>query len=229
MTDPAPRHRLALPAWSAGDVAAATMTCLIALSFVIGAGLGPQAGLLAVSGTAGLGAVAGAARHGTDGVRRLLGRAPGLAVLGAAVRLGVIAWVALTFVLGGVAIGLEGLLDVDILDTNQDDIALLAGGTGPGPAAVAVSVMLAAPICEELLFRGLLLGWAANRWGRTVGIAVSAGVFGAIHAQPYTAVVTALLGVALARLALDRGGVLPAIVAHATFNTIGFAFIRLTL
>ncbi|AXV09858.1 CAAX amino terminal protease family protein (plasmid) [Euzebya pacifica] len=201
---------------------------MIALSFVLGADLGPQAGLLAVSGTAGLGALTGAARHGRHGLRGLIGRVPDLADLGASVRLGVIAWMALTFVLGGAAIGIEQLLDIEILNTNQDDIARLAGGTGPGPAAVAVSIMLAAPICEELLFRGVLLGWAANRWGRTVGTVVSAAVFGAVHAQPYTGLVTALLGAALARMTLDRGGVLPAVVAHATFNTIGFAFIRLT-
>ncbi|MFA6209245.1 MAG: CPBP family intramembrane glutamic endopeptidase [Candidatus Obscuribacterales bacterium] len=42
-------------------------------------------------------------------------------------------------------------------------------------------ILILAPFCEELLFRGLLYGWLRNRFGVTVGIIASALIFAGYH------------------------------------------------
>ena len=88
---------------------------------------------------------------------------------------------------------------------------------------VAVLVCVAAPIAEELFFRGFCFT-ALRRWIGVAGGAIATGViFGAIHAGSADAVFLVPLGVFGALLCLlyhRTGSLLPCIVLHALNNAL---------
>ncbi len=88
-------------------------------------------------------------------------------------------------------------------------------------AYVLVAIALVPAICEELLFRGFLLGGigpAAGRWG---GIIISAAVFGVFHFFFFRFAVSAGLGLILGFLCWQSRSVIPGIIAHLLHNGLG--------
>jgi membrane protease YdiL (CAAX protease family) len=91
----------------------------------------------------------------------------------------------------------------------------------PSPVLLFVAVVVAAPLYEELLFRGLLLpGLACSRLRPRGAVLVTAAVFALIHFQydAYDMLTVCALGVFLgvARLASDSTGL--TILLHITVN-----------
>lgn len=86
----------------------------------------------------------------------------------------------------------------------------------------------AAPFCEELLFRGALLGGLAQKRGAAAAILLSGLTFALMHMNPEQTVYQFLLGTAAAYLALSSGSVVPGMILHASSNLfavlIDFAF-----
>ncbi|MDG4666717.1 CPBP family intramembrane glutamic endopeptidase [Mycobacterium sp. 236(2023)] len=84
--------------------------------------------------------------------------------------------------------------------------------------AVFVLIAIAAPICEEIVYRGLLWGALDQRWGRWVAFGVSTVVFSVAHLEltrtPLLLVVAIPIG--LARLYADN--LSASIVAHQVTN-----------
>lgn len=84
--------------------------------------------------------------------------------------------------------------------------------------------LLVAPtagICEEIVFRGILLPFASDQTGDLwLGVAISSAVFGLVHyPQGILAVIaTALMGAILAIGFTYSGSLWPCIVAHALYN-----------
>jgi uncharacterized protein len=105
-----------------------------------------------------------------------------------------------------------------------------------GGAVLFLAVAVGTPIAEELFFRGLFLRAAAKRWNMTVAVIVSSVVFGFFHvaglgwASLFIVVVTMAYGFVFALLAIWRGRLGPAIVAHMTVNgtALLFAFLAPT-
>ena len=98
---------------------------------------------------------------------------------------------------------------------------VLDGGRMPITAAVVMFlyVWLVGPICEEIIFRGLL--WGAiqrQQWGRWAAFGLSTAIFAASHLEPIrtTLLLVIAIPIGLARLLTGR---LPAsIVAHQVNN-----------
>lgn len=98
---------------------------------------------------------------------------------------------------------------------------LLTTETWSATLKLAVAVVVAAPICEELLFRGVLLPGLKRAHGTRVALAWSALLFGAAHAGLVTSVVpAALAGLAFGFVSLRTGSIVPAIVMHAAVNAV---------
>ncbi len=90
-----------------------------------------------------------------------------------------------------------------------------AGG-GISPWLVALLV-LAAPLAEEYLFRGLVYRGLRRSWGVAPSVLASAGVFAIVH-PPLSAAPVFVLGAAAA-ISFEYGGMLLApITAHALYN-----------
>jgi len=81
---------------------------------------------------------------------------------------------------------------------------------------------IAAPVTEELLFRGCLYGYLRQSGGRVVAILVSSVVFALIHAHPATMPALAVFAVGLALLYEYTGTLWAPIAVHAVFNILNF-------
>jgi membrane protease YdiL (CAAX protease family) len=77
------------------------------------------------------------------------------------------------------------------------------------------------PIAEEMVFRGLLFRWIRQRLDFAAAAFISAAIFGAVHTRPVQIVITGLLGLLLAWLYEKSRTLVPAILMHQTYNSLG--------
>ncbi|HEX2030551.1 MAG TPA: type II CAAX endopeptidase family protein [Actinomycetota bacterium] len=91
----------------------------------------------------------------------------------------------------------------------------------------AAAVVVAAPIGEEIFFRGFLFGSLRSRFGFWASAAISGAVFAAVHILPLLMPLMFVVGIGLALIYERRGSLVASMAAHAAFNTIGFTFILL--
>lgn len=86
---------------------------------------------------------------------------------------------------------------------------------------LGITVIVAAPIVEEPMFRGFVLrGWLPV--GSGAAVLVSGVLFGMLHGQLAQLVALIIVGVLLGVVALRSGSIFPPMVLHATFNAISF-------
>ena len=97
----------------------------------------------------------------------------------------------------------------------------------PAYAVVVLLAVVAAPLVEELFFRGVLLPVLTDRLGAGRALVVQAVLFGLVHVDPYAgthnvSVVVAVtaMGWVLGWSAHHYGRLGPGIVAHAMRNTL---------
>jgi membrane protease YdiL (CAAX protease family) len=129
-------------------------------------------------------------------------------------------WAALGLVLLlGIELAYLGLLDVD--ETNVDELGKDSPLAG---LAVALAVIVVAPVAEELFFRGFFYRALRTRLRVWSASLIDGLVFSALHFQgPDTAVILPVIAVVGAGLCLvyERTGSLFAVIAiHAGFNTV---------
>jgi membrane protease YdiL (CAAX protease family) len=102
--------------------------------------------------------------------------------------------------------------------TARDDQFTLYSGP-LSHAALGVHLLIAAPICEEIIFRGLILRWFLRRgivpWAAIIGTAL---LFAAGHLDPSNLDSYFLSGLILGYLAYRTRSLLPAMIWHALFN-----------
>ena len=84
---------------------------------------------------------------------------------------------------------------------------------------IIVTVILA-PVCEELVFRGALLGGLTKKWGIIPALIVSALCFSLMHMNPEQTVYQFFLGLVAGYLAICSRSVIPSMVLHAGNNLI---------
>lgn len=77
---------------------------------------------------------------------------------------------------------------------------------------------IAAPIGEEVLFRGFLYNSAKRRFGVAAAVVLSAAIFALIHLGPLAVVVIVFMGAALALAYEYTGSLWVTIIMHATNN-----------
>jgi membrane protease YdiL (CAAX protease family) len=91
---------------------------------------------------------------------------------------------------------------------------------------MVLTVSLAAPLGEELFFRGYALPALARSFGPLAACLVSGAMFSALHVNRIGFLGLCEIGVLLAFLRLRSGSLWPAIVCHATNNAVaGAAFL----
>lgn len=106
----------------------------------------------------------------------------------------------------------------------------------PGDALLSLAAVAFVPaVCEELLFRGVLLPAFLTRQRPAAAVFVSAALFASLHVLPtsdggvslYQVPQALLVGVVLGVLRLRSGSLLPGILAHALYNATTFALVML--
>ncbi len=93
--------------------------------------------------------------------------------------------------------------------------------------SIALTALIAAPVVEEILFRGVLYPALSQYWGRTVGILGNSVFFGAIHGNAMSLVSLVFLGALWTLLYQRTQNLLAPIVAHSLFNLSTFVHVLL--
>jgi hypothetical protein len=89
----------------------------------------------------------------------------------------------------------------------------------PGHLGVSLLLLAAlAPVVEELVFRGLLYGWVAGRWGSLAAWIVSSLAFAAAHIEPAHVIMVLPLGILFGWLRRRTDSLLPSMFAHVVNN-----------
>jgi hypothetical protein len=102
------------------------------------------------------------------------------------------------------------------------DVSRVFESQSPAELALMLAgVSIAAPICEELFFRGLFQkGLLSSSLSRVSAVVVTAVVFSAFHLDPVGFLARVELGVLFGVLRLYTGSLWPSIFAHAANNMV---------
>ncbi len=123
--------------------------------------------------------------------------------------------------LGGSAWMVVGVITQWLVPPSQDVIESLRGMLQAYPAPVAVLLFAITPaVCEEVLFRGLILRGMLGRFPPGISIITVSLLFGLFHFSADRLLPTASLGLLLGLAAWRSGSLWPSIVLHALNNGI---------
>jgi CAAX protease family protein len=122
------------------------------------------------------------------------------------------------------------LFSAVVLQPKQEDIGNELGVCNPGIgiAIVAVlSVVVIAPVAEEIFFRGFFFAGLRSRWSLWPSALLSGAIFGLVHAPtgPTAAIPLAGLGVGLAWLYNKTGSLYPCMLGHFLNNALAIAVV----
>lgn len=105
------------------------------------------------------------------------------------------------------------------------EVARQLAGTPPGRLIwPAVVVMIAAPVAEELYFRGMVYPLLRSRVGVDAAVLISALFFSALHFSIFGLAPIAIAGAVLALLYQKTGSLIAPIIAHGTWNGVTIIF-----
>ncbi|MFD2396867.1 CPBP family intramembrane glutamic endopeptidase [Prauserella oleivorans] len=100
--------------------------------------------------------------------------------------------------------------------------------------AMFLYLWLLGPICEEIIYRGLLWGaterleWGREKWGRVAAFVLSTAVFAVSHLEPLRTSLLLVIAVPIGLARLLTGRLLGSIVAHQMNNFLPALAILLT-
>lgn len=101
-----------------------------------------------------------------------------------------------------------------------DAAQLFRGRTVLELAAIILGVTVAAPVCEEFFFRGLLQRGLLERLPALHAVALASVIFSAFHLDPVGFVARVELGILFGLLWLRTGSLWPSILAHSANNLV---------
>mgnify|MGYP001032893663 CR=1 FL=1 len=90
-----------------------------------------------------------------------------------------------------------------------------------------LTLVVMAPLFEEVIFRGVLLESARARYGVVAGWLISSLIFGVVHIYPAVMVNAIIMGLILGFVYIRTASLWPAIILHA-FNN-GVAYLMLAM
>jgi membrane protease YdiL (CAAX protease family) len=158
---------------------------------------------------------------------------------GLQIRRPVAAWFAdLPWFFAGIGLQLAALLPIALLNeiyghtAKQDVVKTADRSSGWQIPALALCIVLLAPLTEELLFRGTLLRSLLRKCTPAVAVFVTAVVFGLVHVlgDPSVGTLVALpaivlLGVVSGYQAATTGNLSRSILLHVGFNALSVVFL----
>ncbi len=92
---------------------------------------------------------------------------------------------------------------------------------GSVDVVAVLAQVVAAPVVEEVIIRGLMLSRLRKAMPTTVAVIISSIVFGLIHGQILWMSYAFLLGILFAVVAIKTDSILSTIIIHAVFNAAG--------
>jgi len=111
---------------------------------------------------------------------------------------------------------------------SEEYLAFLQSHLPDSPLEIGVAFLaavVAAPVAEELIFRGLLFRLSSDRWGFARGLVLTSLFFGIAHGEPWSLFGLVGLGALLAALYRWTGSLTTAVAAHAVHNAISLVLL----
>lgn len=149
-------------------------------------------------------------------------RAPPLSALAAAVGVALVS-VPVAYIVAEAVVRFTGMQ----FSLKQLDPLLEALGGLSLPTMLLLLALLPA-VCEEILFRGLLLSALRRHLPAGVAIVLSSAAFALFHVDPVRLAPTFLLGCVLATLVVVSGSIYPAILLHLLHNGTAVTLTRMS-
>lgn len=84
-----------------------------------------------------------------------------------------------------------------------------------------IIVIVLIPICEEILYRGIIFGYLRKNFDITIAILVQDLIFAIMHLNLVQSIYTFILGIVLALVYTDSDSILGNIIVHILFNLLG--------
>ncbi len=111
-----------------------------------------------------------------------------------------------------------------ISDTLHDKLGLIQQmlKSAPYPWLPYVFVALLPALCEELAFRGFILSGLRHLGSKWWAIGLAAAFFGIAHGIVQQSLSAAILGMVIGYVAVQTGSLIPCMLFHVTWNTLGF-------
>ncbi|MFI3306084.1 MAG: CPBP family intramembrane glutamic endopeptidase [Rikenellaceae bacterium] len=88
-----------------------------------------------------------------------------------------------------------------------------------------LALLVAAPLFEELLCRGVILESIRSKWGAWRGCVISAFIFGFMHQSPQGVINAFVIGLLLGYIYLKTNSIFAPIILHAVNNLFAYALI----
>ena len=95
---------------------------------------------------------------------------------------------------------------------------------GINPIALLIGGALIGPVCEEIIFRGVILEGLAKKYNPTKALIFSALIFGIIHLQPLQVIGAFFAGLILGWIYLKTESLWVVVVLHIIHNFVAFTF-----
>ena len=86
------------------------------------------------------------------------------------------------------------------------------------PVIQFLTIVIMAPLTEEILFRGLMLGALSKTCNKWLAIVATAIVFGIVHGHPIGIIYASCLGLVLGWLYIKTGSIIAPILFHGIYN-----------
>lgn len=142
---------------------------------------------------------------------------------------GVVLYAFVILIVSPLLLFLASLVFGEVAPPNQARLLFAERPDQVEATVAAVGAIVAAPIGEELFFRGLLFRSLRRRFRFSVSAALSAAAFGLVHVLPLLIPLMFVVGLVLAYVFERRGSLIASIAAHAAFNVIGITSLLLVL
>lgn len=112
----------------------------------------------------------------------------------------------------------------------EDDYKLLIAFLSPtgslmDEVGAVLTIGLIGPLCEEILFRGLILGRTLAGWPPAAAVIFQAVLFGGVHMNPWQTAYGVPVGIVLGLVYLWTGGVAGSFIVHAVNNLAAVAIL----
>lgn len=146
--------------------------------------------------------------------------------------LGLLLLVALVCIAAGTAALAQSFLKQSGHDAPlQSTVLWLLSPDTPLGAKILLSLyaVILAPLCEETLFRGILLSNTVRAGWGVWGILAVSLLFALCHGRLLVLLPLFLIGLVCGKLATSTGSILPGAILHAAFNAVNLVFVFLQL
>lgn len=137
------------------------------------------------------------------------------------------AWYRLAVALGLICLPLVALVNIGVqsligetIDNPQMQALAPEGFSWTSFVVMLVLVGMLVPFIEEVIFRGLLLGWLCKHLRFVYAAPISAVIFSLAHGLPQLMPALAVMGLVLAVVAWRSGSLWPSVIVHGVFNSL---------